>query len=125
MFDNIINNFWFWPVIIILGVIGLFILVIRDAVVSYKQSGPVPKEKHWQVRIYAASGSFVITALIIGMAMMNNYPIYVPAIVGGWVILNAALVPQKVSWATAILYSLQVAGSGVIMIMILRFLLIN
>jgi hypothetical protein len=46
-------------------------------------------------------------------------------IVGAWVGLNAALVPQEVSWKTAFLYTAQLIGTAIIMFMILRVLLVN
>jgi hypothetical protein len=121
--EHITNHPWFWPVVIFGGIIGILLLAIRIIVVGYKEYGPVSKGPKWQVRLLAFV--CIVGLSIFGGLYLQDFPLYVPMIVGAWVGLNAAFVPQEVSWKTASLYTAQLIGTAIIMFMILRILLVN
>jgi hypothetical protein len=117
--DAITGHFWFWPTIIIVCTIGAILVAVRIVVRGYQLTGSMTKTKRG-TRFYLA-WMFILFGL--GLGLLSDQPWYVPMLVGAWFGLNAALVPQEVTYGKAFMYLAQLGGTAAVLFLIL--LLVN
>jgi hypothetical protein len=119
--DAITSNYWFWPGVVIAAMLGITVLVVREAVEGYRRAGPI-QQQGGSYRLYVAAMLFVPSLF---MGYLGDQPWYVPVAVGAWLGVNAAFAPRTVSYASALRLLGQMGGSAALLLGVHVFLMLH